>query len=249
MIKQYYRPKTMQEALILLSQPNTIPLGGGTILSQRRKEDFSVIDLQALDLNTIHKSGNTLEIGATVTLQTLFESAYTPEALKTAIKLETPLNIRTKGTVAGTLITCTGRSSFGTVMLALDADCSLAGEDPQTFRIGNLLPIRNEFFHGTLITKIKIPLITKLGFETIARTPDDKPIICAGLAQWPSGRTRLALGGWGFTPILAMDGNEAGGAEDAARNATSEATDEWASAEYRQEMSALLAKRCLASLE
>jgi hypothetical protein len=84
----------------------------------------------------------------------------------------------------------------------------------------------------------------RLAFETVARTPADRPIVCAALAQWPSGRTRLALGGYGQAPLLAMDGNEPGGVETAVRNAFAEAGDEWASAEYRSEMAAVLAKRC-----
>ena len=98
---------------------------------------------------------------------------------------------------------------------------------------------------GKLITKITIPLQPSLAFESIARTPADRPIVCAAVAQWLSGRTRLALGGYDTSPRLAMDGNEPGGVEEAARNAYSEAGDEWASAEYRSDIAAVLAKRCL----
>jgi CO/xanthine dehydrogenase FAD-binding subunit len=41
-----------------------------------------------------------------------------------------------------------------------------------------------------------------------------------------------------------MDGTEAEGFEAAARNTFHEATDEWASAEYRMDVAATLAKRC-----
>ena len=67
--------------------------------------------------------------------------------------------------------------------------------------------------------------------------------------RWPSGRTRLALAGWGPTPILALDGNEPGGVVEAAQNAFSEAEDEWASAEYRSKMAGILANRCQVSLD
>jgi CO/xanthine dehydrogenase FAD-binding subunit len=65
------------------------------------------------------------------------------------------------------------------------------------------------------------------------------------VARWASGRTRLALGGYGKIPTLAMDGTEADGIDSAARNAFHEANDEWASAEYRLDVAATLAKRCL----
>lgn len=45
--------------------------------------------------------------------------------------------------------------------------------------------------------------------------------------------------------MLAMDGTEADGLETAAGNAYHEANDEWASAEYRMDVAATLARRCL----
>ena len=95
---------------------------------------------------------------------------------------------------------------------------------------------------GKLITKDQSfhQMSTSI-MKYIARTPADQPIVCAAVAQWNSGRTRLALGGWGSSPILAMDGPDSEGIEFAARNAYSLAEDEWASAEYRQEMAGVLA--------
>ncbi len=244
MITQYHRPQNMEEALKLLARSNTRPLGGGTVLTRRSEESFSVVDLQGLGLDKLRKSGNNLEIGATVTLQALLESPYPLNALKKAIKLETPLNLRTLGTVAGTLVTSDGRSPFTVVMLALDAKCTLLGEKTSTIRLGDLLPFREDLLRGILISRIDIPLNIKLAFEAVARTPSDKPIVCAALTQWPSGRTRLALGGWGRTPSLALDGNDSGGLAEAARNASAEAVDEWASAEYRMEIAGILTKRC-----
>jgi putative selenate reductase FAD-binding subunit len=248
MINQYDRPQTLENALKLLSQPDTRPLGGGTILTQQSNESFSVVDLQALGLDTLRKTGNNLEIGATVTLQTLLESSYTLKSIQMALELEIPLNLRTMGTVAGALVTCDGRSPFAVVMLALDAKCFLLAEKASTIRLGDLLPFRDEFLRHKLITKIEVSLNVKLAFEIVARTPADKPIICAALAQWRSGRTRLALGGWGQAPTLAMDGNESGGLQEAARNAAHNADDEWASADYRSETAAILAKRCLEAI-
>jgi CO/xanthine dehydrogenase FAD-binding subunit len=254
MITDYYRPETLPEALELLKEPDTLPLGGGTLLSTLKSASVKVVDLQALGLNTLQKKGNNLEIGATVTLQQLLESEHTPDALKEAIKLETPLNIRNTATVAGTLIAADGRSTFTVAMLALDAKLTVDGRRSTVDRLGEFLPLRPDNLSGSLITSIAIPLNSKLAFESVARTPADKPIICAALASWPSGRTRLTLGGYGAAPLLAMDGNmprrgtESDGLEDAARNAFHEATDEWASAEYRMDVAATLAKRCLASM-
>lgn len=249
MITDYFRPETLPEALELLKEPNTLPLGGGTLLSTLKSASVKVVDLQALGLNALQKKGNNLEIGATVTLQELLENEHTPDALKIALKLEAPLNIRNTATVAGTLVAADGRSTFTTVMLALDAKLTADGRRSTVDDLGEFLPLRPDNFRGMLITTITIPLNAKLTFESVARTPADKPIVCAALASWPSGRTRLVLGGYGKAPLLAMDGTESEGLEEAARNAFHEATDEWASADYRMDVAATLARRCLENLK
>jgi CO/xanthine dehydrogenase FAD-binding subunit len=246
MITTYHRPKTLDEALNLLAQPNRIPLGGGTLLSRSADDPVEVVDLQSLSLDSITKSGNNLEIGATVTLQQLLESVHCPDALKSALKLEAPLNIRNAATVAGTLVACDGRSTFVSALLALDAKLEMRSstDDPQMSNIGEYLPLRPR----GLITSVTIHLNIKLAFDYVSRTPADKPIVSAALAQWNSGRTRLVLGGYGRNPLLAMDGTEAEGVESAARNAFHEATDEYASAEYRMDAASILANRCLSRL-
>jgi putative selenate reductase FAD-binding subunit len=243
MIISYHRPKTLDEALTLLKQPNRMPLGGGTLLSKPTCDPVEVVDLQSLGLDSITKNGNNLQVGATATLQQLLEFEQCPNALKTAIKLEAPINLRNAATVAGTLVSCDGRSPFATVMLALDVklDIRTSEDESRVPSIGEFLPLR----HRGLITSITLPLNLQLAFDYVSRTPADKPIVCAALARWNSGRTRLALGGIGGNPLLAMDGTEADGAEAAARNAFHEAADEYASAEYRMDVAATLAKRCM----
>ncbi len=251
MITAYHRPQSLDKALELISHPNTFPLGGGTLLSHPstalraglQSDSVEVVDLQALGLNSLKKSGNNFEIGATATLQQLFEDANCPAALKSALKLEAPLNLRNAATVAGTIVVCDGRSTFNTALLALDAKLTILNPKSEIENLGDFLPLRPR----GLITSIAIPLNVKFAFEYVARTPADKPIVCVALAQWPSGRTRLAVGGYGKAPMLAMDGTEAEGIDAAARNAFHEAKDEWASAEYRQDVAAALAKRCLGS--
>lgn len=243
MITVYHRPQTLEEALQLLSQPNTLPLGGGTKINSPayKKRDFAVVDLQALNLNQITRSSHTLEIGATVTLQALLEHADTPLALQQTIRQEAPLNMRNAATVAGTLVSADGRSPFATALLALDAKVTVINPQSSILSLVEYWTLRP----AGLITLISIPLSAKFACEQVARTPADVPIVFAALTQWNSGRTRLALGGYGASPLLAMDGTEADGLETAARNAFHEAADPWASAEYRMDVAATLARRCL----
>ncbi|HQX14929.1 MAG TPA: FAD binding domain-containing protein [Anaerolineales bacterium] len=244
MITAYHRPKTLDEALALLTQPDTRPLGGGTLLSQGKSDSVHAVDLQLLGLDSLRVNGNALELGATLTLQTLLESEHCPEALKRALKLEAPLNIRNSATVAGTLVSCDGRSTFATVLLAFDAKITVISNQSSVISLGEFLPLRPR----GLITSITFPLNLKLAFEYVSRTPADKPIVCVALAQWNSGRTRLAVGGYGKSPMLAMDGTASDDVATAARNAFHEATDDYGSAEYRMDVASTLAKRCLGSV-
>jgi CO/xanthine dehydrogenase FAD-binding subunit len=258
MILEYHRPQNLDEALALLArpQPETRPLGGGTLVTQPSAAAIAVVDLQALALDSLEVQGNTLKLGATLTLQRLLDAfddgLLTPAGqgkgdltgLKEAIELEATLNLRQAATVAGTLMAADGRSPFTTVLLAADADL-LVLPGANSLGLGDLLPVRAELMRGKLISQVSFPANISLRFAYVARTPADRPIVCAALARWPSGRTRLALGGFGAAPTLAFDGTEPGGLETAAASAYAEAQDAWATAEYRAAIAAVLAKRCL----
>jgi hypothetical protein len=58
-------------------------------------------------------------------------------------------------------------------------------------------------------------------------------VICIAAAQWPSNRLRIVAGGFGSLPILVSDGNTSDNVDLAVENALLDASDEWASAEYR----------------
>ncbi len=246
MILEYHRPQQLDEALDLLSRNAlTIPMGGGTQLTRPGKGDCEVVDLQALGLNQIEIRGNLLALGATVTLQALLDSPQTPPALAKAIEIEASYNLRQAATVAGTLVSADGRSAFATALLAMDARLFwLPGE--REVSLGDYFPLRQEKRFGKLISRVILPAQVNLAFESVARSPYDLPVVCVAVACWPSGRTRVAVGGFGKAPLLAMDGSESAGADEAARNVASQAGDEWASAEYRREVVGVLTRRCLA---
>jgi putative selenate reductase FAD-binding subunit len=250
MIIEYHRPTTLQEALELLqrAEPTSLPLAGGSALNRPDGRPIAAVDLQALSLNTHERRGHTIELGATLSLQALMEAESNWPALKAVILHEATHNLRQVATVAGTLVAADGRSPFTTALLALDAVLTLQPGD-EVLGLGDLLPMRSERLLHRLITQVAIPGNARLAYEYVARTPADRPIVCVAAAQWPSGRTRLAVGGFGPAPRLAFDGSESEGAGLAARSACGQAQDAWASAEYRQEVAQVLAQRCIASLE
>ncbi len=250
MILEYFRPKELNEALSLLGRqaPLTIPLGGGTSLSHGEDMPVAVVDLQDLPINQVARQGNRLKIGATVTLQTLFSHSETSPALAEALRHEATLHIRNSATVAGSLVTADGRSPFAAAMLALDARLTIEPGN-KIISLGDWLPQRSSRNRRDLIVEIEIPLQASLKYEMVSRAPDDQPIVCVAVCVWPSGRTRVALGGSGDAPILAMDGPEANGAEAAVENAYINAADAFASGEYRSQAAKILVKRMLSAGE
>lgn len=252
MIIEYHRPKSIHEALELLArqQPVSFPLGGGTYLNRNLNGQYAVVDLQDLRLGGIKSAGSQIQVGATTKLQELLEFESLSEDIKTSIRGEATYNLRQMMTIAGSLVTASGRSPVATVFLALDAglEIQVSDSNPEIVKLGEWLPVRRKMKPNQLITKIYLPINVKLAYEYVARTPADQPLVCVATAQWNSGRTRLSLGGWGEAPVLAMDGPEPGGIEIAAKSAYSHAGDEWASAEYRQEIAGVLALRGLQRL-
>lgn len=245
MISEYHRPQTLAEALQLLQrkQPLTRPLGGGTAIDFKSEQPIAVVDLQSLGLDAVEQQGHLLHIGATATLQQLLEFPDLQPALRSAIRHQATYNLRHQATVGGSLVSADGRSPFGVALLALDAQLKLL-PDERTLSYGDFLALREQFLPGQLITTVSISLHVELCYEYVARSPADLPIVCAALARWPSGRLRFALGGWGKTPTLVLDGQGHEGLRLAAQSAYSNAGDEWASAEYRSHVAGVLAKRC-----
>jgi CO/xanthine dehydrogenase FAD-binding subunit len=252
MIVAYHRPQSIEDALALLARPDpkTVVLGGGLYLNQKGMGDIAVVDVQALGLNAIQPKGNVLVLGSAVTLQELLTSGEIPQALQKSIRHQDPYNRRQVATLMGTVMAADGRSPFTTALLALDPilEITRAGEEREESHLGDLLPLREERLSGALVTDISIPRKARLAYEYVARSPADFPLVSAALAQWPSGRTRVVLGGYGDQPVMVLDGPTADGAVVAARDAYSQAEDEWAGAEYRSDVAGVLVERCLQGL-
>ncbi len=249
MITDYYRPDRIDEALSLLksAEKKTIPLGGGLFINEVIQEDIAVVDLQNLGLNQIVNKNKKFQLGASVTLQSLLDVDDLQSAVIEAVRHQETYNRRQVATIAGTLVTATGRSPIATAFLALDAvlDLEAANQEPQQLPYGDLLPLREEKLAGKLISRVIIPSEAKLAYYYAARSPADLPVVAAAAARWPSGRTRVVIGGTGDQPLLVVDGQGEDGAAAAAVSAYSDAGDQWAGAEYRSQTAGALVRRCL----
>lgn len=241
MILEYHRPETLEQALTLLQRqaPRTIPLGGGTRVSQMRAEEVAVVDLQALGLEGCRQDNNQFIIGAMARMKNLAELGALPPALKQIITTEFPANMRQMATVGGEIVSCDGRSALVTALLAMDARLVWLPERSE-ISLGNYLPRRTADATLKLLVEVVFPANGQLLVEKVSRSPVDFPLLTAAVFRWPSGRTRVALGGYGDAPILVLDGPDATGAELAAKDAYLMAGDQWCSAEYRSEVAGRL---------
>ena len=105
------------------------------------------MDLQGLGLDTFQVQGNSLHLGATLTLQSLLDrlpglgaaGAGLAVGLQKAITHEATYNLRMAASVAGTLVASGGRSPLTTALLALDTALLIQPGD-ETVSLGDLLP-------------------------------------------------------------------------------------------------------------
>lgn len=186
MINEYTRPKSLAEALTLLQrpEPKTVPLAGGTALNRQQPEPLAVVDLQDLGLDQVRTQGRTVELGAMITLQRLQELAEEGKVqaeLKEVVEREATYNLRQVATLGGTVAAADGRSPLLTALLALEAHLQLQPGEEE-ISLGDLLPLRAEKLKGRLITGLTLSLQPRLAYAAVARTPADRPIVCAALA-------------------------------------------------------------------
>jgi CO/xanthine dehydrogenase FAD-binding subunit len=246
-IIEYLRPNDIEGAIKLLQResPITLPLGGGSILSKYQANPFAVVDLQALGLNRIKIENGLIEIGATATLSEI-ESALKNDVFTDVIRLQAGKNQRNSGTIAGLLNVADGRSPLLMLLLAMDAQITWQPGDKQ-ISLESWLPQRHNWCEAQLITKVTIPDVT-IRFESIGRTPKDRPIVAVAIAKKPNGKLRIAIGGFGEIPTLALDSDNWADTAKAVDEAYSAAEDQWASAEYRREAGKKLAVRLVHEL-
>ncbi len=127
MVKEYYRPGTMEEALAALAAGGTA-LAGGTFLlageAHGTKPDIGrIVDIGKLLPTGIERTGAFLVIGAGATFQDLADSKACPPQLRAAAMTMANRNTRNRATVGGNL--GANKSCASLVPLFLAAGASL----------------------------------------------------------------------------------------------------------------------------
>jgi hypothetical protein len=155
-------------------------------------------------VSAVSIKGNMLQVGAEASLSDLLALPELPAALQALLQQEPAA----QPTALAYIASAPGSARLAAAMLALDAELEYA--DSRTQSYGNLLALRASGIPGSL-TALRFSLLATLQYY-------EADGVWLALARWPSGRTRVALGGWGAAPMLALDGRDPSGILEAAEN-------------------------------
>jgi xanthine dehydrogenase small subunit len=221
----FHRPSTLDECLSFLAQPDARLVAGATDLaveSNLRGRRFPhLVSVEALpELRVFRETENALELGAALTLSEI-ENHWTdaPAFFREWLELFASPLIRNRATLGGNLATASPIGDSAPLLLALDAQVTIAGPAGQ-----RTLPLAS-FFRGyrqtalaagELLVSIVLPKPLPQHvrfFKAAKRRMDDISTIAAGMAVNvdDSGRVqhaRLAYGGVAPVPTRVIEAEE-----------------------------------------
>jgi CO/xanthine dehydrogenase FAD-binding subunit len=241
MITEYFRPKNIREAVDLLNTKDlAIPIGGGTSM-QNLVEDIVVVDLQDLDMNYIKTEVKNTLIGSTATLEQMKEHFRGNETIKKVMKIEGSKNQRTQGSLGGFLNIAGGRSPLLTCLLTLNCTVFFA-EEEKGISLIEFLDVRKN--NKKLITHLSVKEPENLVFESVSRSPLDVPIICCAVNKY-GNEISAAVGGFGERPQIVPEKYLREKSEIEIKQYLHFSTDEWASDNYRANITQIVLKRLI----
>lgn len=194
MIIEYHKPTNVSEALKLLrrTNPKTVPLGGGTKLSQYSGEPLAVVNLEALQLSKIWIENNILHIGSMATIQDLIDSELIDNKIREACDLDTSHNLRQMATIGG----CCASDMQGSLLLGMlmAGDAELVFEPNSTrIKINEWLTKFIEKKPEGFISEIILDRRQRFAFEKISRTPKSPPMIFVCGCLLGTGKIKLVF--------------------------------------------------------
>lgn len=224
---EYFDPRTVDEAIILLEShgDEAKVLAGGQslvpMLALRLARPSVVIDVNRVTgLDGVRQNGTALSVGALVRQQTLERwAAERAPLLTTALRHVGHAPIRTRGTVAGSVVHADPASELPALLLCLD------GAVVARSRRGTRTIAAGEFFQGPLMTALAPDeLVTETrwtlppphagwGFHEMARRQGDFALVgVSAVLSVARGRVvdaRIAVFGAASTPLRARDAERA----------------------------------------
>lgn len=241
----YARPVSWDELEELQRefQGRIMYLAGGDYHPKAKDNLAVLVDLQELELDLVEFSGDGITLGGLTNLQQL-GNALESEDLLEAISIEAGANLRNSLSLTNYLKSSNGRSSVQICLNAMEAEYRLSGNEncqPHSAALRTLLD-------DDFIEEIRLSNPISLAFASVGRSPKDQPVVAVAASKRSGTRIHVACGG-AETMLAEFDlhyGEDDG--EVTIRHLFKDINDEWAGAEYRQEVAAVLLSRCLQKL-
>lgn len=206
MIKDYIRPKSLEEAYELLSSnKNSRILGGGAFLRLGSKRINTAIDLCDLDLNYIKETDEGIEIGAMTTFRDLEKSQilkeYFGNLLADALKGIVGVQFRNYVTVGASVYSKYGFSDLITALLALD--CTLVLYKNGEIKLEDYL--NTKLGERDILTKIVLKKEkTSTSYQTIRKSTSGYPTLSVAVAKNKDG-FKISVGARPMVAALAQE--------------------------------------------
>jgi len=265
---QYYRPRSLTEALALAAQPGTLAMAGGALTFGHLLLPYeTVVDLQDVpELNTVTADDAGLRIGAALPLSAVLDQPGLPDALKESLTRVLSPNVLNGASVGESLRSRTNLllREWLAALVALGA--AVETVDPNggsLHRERRLLLTADQRIEHEVITALLLPPPgprMALGASQVARAPADAPIVNAAACVRfdEAGKVASAMAALGGVSPAPVDGFVLGSlsgwplnhetAQAAAEQIAAHLTppdDYLGSADYRKAMAAVCLTRAL----
>lgn len=203
---QYYRPRTLDEAVVLAGQPGTLAIAGGALAFGQMSVPYETfVDLQDVaELKTVGIAEAGLHIGAACTLGSLLGRDEIPAALKTALTRSISPHILNNTSVGEAILWRKDDIliEWFTTLVAMGAATeAIIPQRSAALREYRKVIIADERIEAELITALVLPLesTTRVGLAQVARTPAAPSIVCAAACVTfdGDGRVTRAMGATG----------------------------------------------------
>jgi 2-furoyl-CoA dehydrogenase FAD binding subunit len=260
----YARPDTADEALALLAELGDearILAGGQSLMAMmnlRLADPAMLIDIaRIVELGHVRDRGDTIEIGAAVTQNTLLawpDLKRKLPLLAAALPHVGHFQTRNKGTVCGSIAHADPSSEIPLSLAILEGEVVLRGKrgervlKAKDFQLDMLTTAREG---DELIVAVRFPVHGPgVGFREVARRHGDFAMVAVAAVVDVKGGVRLGVGGMAGTPVVRAIAN--GGATDAVEKLASELEgyeDLHASADLRRDILRNLAPLVIAEAQ
>ncbi|MGB4596280.1 MAG: hypothetical protein WBI14_10310 [Anaerolineaceae bacterium] len=235
----YVRPESLIEAIAAFegAQGKVGVLCGGAFDRSRLLDADVLIDIQNIGPDEEPEVG-ALVFGPGETLVDLQQAMVQYADFERVVVAEAGLNIRNTLSLFNFLKIADGRSPL---LVALRAMNVVLRWQPgnQVMCLEEYLGTRQQdnpgFWSGLVIEAPKAFV-----FESVARTPLDKPIVALGMTRLNNGKLRVAVGGSVNLPVSIDLPTSGGAGKEWIMQAFESLDDAWASSAYRQDVAGVL---------